>query len=470
MTFRAHVRLWPVIISSVLVSAAISMTGFYFFVHAQNVLQSQLRGRLVAIAGAAALSLDGEEIDRIQSAGDIDSPDYRALVDHLQKLRLATGVRFIYVMRRTTDPYTLEFVGDADGALSADELDVNNNGVVEPDEEAGYPGDLYDISDTLILQNEAFTHAVADPDTSTDQWGTLVSGYAPIYRDDGSVSAIVGVDYRAEDFYRMSQRIFSVDALVAVILLATVMGGGIVVLWERRRIMILQRINSERSGLLRLTFHQLGEPLTIMKWSLETLRDETDNHELKHLVNDHVQCMDEGLGRLNSIIDTLQLAEKIDLDTLDYLPTPGSLRALIDNTRNEWDSSLRAHNITLNLIMSDDIRLPMDANLMQLVLRQLVVNAIEYSKEGSTIDLRVFKNHSDVKIEIEDHGCGIPAKDMEHLFEKYRRAGNAHLSKPDGNGLGLYIARGIIRKAGGHIWIESVEGRGTTVHFTLPLA
>ena len=57
---------------------------------------------------------------------------------------------------------------------------------------------------------------------------------------------------------------------------------------------------------------------------------------------------------------------------------------------------------------------------------------------------------------------------MEHLFEKYLRASNAGTHKPDGNGLGLYIAKGIVESAGGRIWIESIEGRGTTVTFTLP--
>ncbi len=470
MTFRGNTRIWPVFLSSLIVAGVIALTGVYFFMRAQNVLQDQLRNRLVVIAGSAALSVDGDTLDRIQGAADINSPDYRETIDRLQKLREATGVRFIYIMRRTSDATVLEFVADADAALTPEQLDVNGNGTVDPDEEPGYPGDFYDVSESPMLRDVAFTQAVADTDVTVDQWGTLVSGYAPIYRRDGTVSAVIGVDYRAEDFYRMSQRIFSSDALVVVLVLAAAAAGSIVLFWERRRILTLKRINSERSGLLRLTFHQLGEPLTIMKWSLETLRDETDDHELKHLVDDHVKCMDEGLGRLNSIIDTLQLAEKIDLDTLEYLPVPGSLRALIDNMLNEWDSSLHAHDIKLTFVMDEEIVMPIDANLLQLVLRQLIVNAIEYSKDHSTIQLRVFKNHNDVEVAIEDHGCGIPEKDMEHLFEKYRRASNAHLSKPDGNGLGLYIAKGIIGKAGGQMWVESVEGKGTTVHFTLPLA
>ncbi len=206
-----------------------------------------------------------------------------------------------------------------------------------------------------------------------------------------------------------------------------------------------------------------------MKWSLETLREETENHDLKKLVDEHVVCMDEGLGRLNSIIDTLQLAEKVDLNTLEYLPVPGSLRALIDNAVNEWSSSLHSHNMSMQVDMKNEVTLPMDTTLLSLVLRQLLVNAIEYSNEGSKIVIGVRPGRSSVELTVSDTGCGIPTQDMEHLFEKYRRAGNAHLKKPDGNGLGLYIAKGIVEKAGGHIWVESKQNKGTTVHFTLPL-
>jgi two-component system CheB/CheR fusion protein len=277
------------------------------------------------------------------------------------------------------------------------------------------------------------------------------------------------MDMKADEFMRQSRRVFSPEAMGFVFLAAIASAAGIIALWQHRRVAVLNRINMERSGLLRLTFHQLGEPLTIMKWSLESLREETENVELKKLVEEHVACMDEGLGRLNSIIDTLQLAEKVDLNTLEYLPVPSSLRALIDNAVEEWSSSLHSHDITMAIQMAEDIQMPIDKTLLLIVFRQILVNAIEYSNPASTITIDVKKGNASVEIMVRDTGCGIPAKDMEHLFEKYRRASNAPLKKPDGNGLGLYIAKGIIEKAGGHIWVESWLKKGTAVHFTLPL-
>jgi signal transduction histidine kinase len=469
MTTRRFAPSWPILLLSAVVALCILSTGVFFYMRAQSVMEHQLRSHLISIAAASAIAIDGDAIDRIDSIDDLQNPVYLMTIKRLQQLRAQTGMRFLYILRRTDDPRSLVFVADADAALTDEQLDVNGNGHVDADEEAGYPGEIYDISDIPMLQDEAFRHPSADDEVTVDQWGILVSGYAPIYRKDGTVSAVLGVDMRADEFFKLSRRIFTPEAMGVVFLAALAAAGGIIASWERRRIAILKRINSERSGLLRLTFHQLGEPLTIMKWSLETLREETENHELKKLVDEHVVCMDEGLGRLNSIIDTLQLAEKVDLNTLEYLPIPSSLRALIDNAVNEWSSSLHSRKMSVKVQMNDDITLPMDTTLLGLVLRQLLVNSIEYSDDGSEIVIAVTPGRSSVEVAVKDTGCGIPEKDMEHLFEKYRRAGNAHLKKPDGNGLGLYIAKGVVEKAGGRIWVESTQGKGTTVHFTLPL-
>lgn len=431
-------------------------------------MKQQLRSRLENIAAVAALGINGDTLDAIHARADMSKPGYRELSTRLDKLRSIADISFAYILRRTEKPGVLEFVADADSLKTNAELDRNRSGSVEEDEEASYPGDSYEIHDMPALE-EAFTHPASDPSVTYDQWGALYSGYAPIHRrSNGQVNAVLGIDMRANDFIRASTTIFSPWDLVGVILAGLVFSVLIIVLWEYRQIAILHKLNAERSSLLKLTFHQLGEPLTIMKWSLETLRDETHDEHLRKIVDDHVLCMDEGLGRLNSIIDTLQMAEKVDLHTLQYIATPTSLKTLLQNAIGEWESSLAKREQTVGLQMEEDITLAFDHTLIRLVLRQLLQNAIEYSPARTKIVVKVTPRHHDVLLTVEDHGYGIPKGDLGHLFEKYRRASNAGKHKPDGNGLGLYIAQGIIRKAGGKMWVESIEGTGTKVGFSLP--
>lgn len=467
---RSLLNQWRIVALALTLLGVIAAVSFYFYGHASEQMKGQLRNELKGVAAAAAVSVDGDVVERIDGPDDMQSTFFRDLVEHLRAVRQAgNNIRFAYILRRTDDPSVLEFVADADSLATPEELDVNGNGIVDPDEEGSYPGDLYDAGEIPALHGPAFLGPYADADIYVDQWGALVSGYAPVRNGAGEVVGVLAIDMEAEDFIASSYSVFSPAALLLILVMGMVASVTVYAVSERRQINLLQHINMERSGLLRLTFHQLGEPLTIMKWSLESLRDETQSPELHRLVEEHIVCMDEGLGRLNSIIDTLQLAEKVDLNTLEYLPVPTSLRELVDNAVNEWDSSLRKRNQRMHVFVKDDIVLPMDKTLLMLVMRQILVNAIEYSDDGSEIQIHVEKNRKHVTVSIQDEGCGIPKEDMQHLFEKYRRASNAHLKKPDGNGLGLYIARGIVEKAGGEIRVKSEQDKGTTVSFTLPL-
>ncbi len=460
---------WPIIMLSMLIALGFGAMGSMFYMRAQDMMEAQLQQRLETTAAAAALFVNGDRLNEIHTPDDKTNTFFVTIVRRLKSMRELPDVRFAYIMRKTEDPNTLAFVADADSLSTAEELDINGNGIVDPEEEASNPGDLYDISDIPALLGPAFFEPTSDSSITHDQWGSLISGYAPIRASDGTVVAVLGIDMKADQYALLSRSAFTPIALIFVILTGILIAGSIIVLWERRQITILNKVNAERSGLLKLTFHQIGEPLTIMKWSLETLRDDTDSPELKALVEDHVVCMDEGLGRLNSIIDTLQQAEKVDLNTIVYIPVASSLRTLLENAVGEWKSSAEKRKQTIDILMKGDLTIPLDHNMISLVLRQLLQNALEYSPDGSHISIRVVQSRKQVTISVEDKGCGIPKIDMEHMFEKYRRASNAPLHKPDGNGLGLYITRGIVQRAGGKIWIESIEGSGTKVSFTLPM-
>lgn len=431
-------------------------------------MQKALKQHLRTIASIAALDVNADDVLSVKRAGE-KSPAYIPLVKQLEAVKTHTPeARFVYIMVKTADPMKFAFVADGAALSSVKELDHNGNGTVDEEETASHPGDLYDVSDFDMLRGPAFQEPVTDDVVTVDSWGAWISGYAPIRDKNGVAIAVLGLDMDAQEFLHASHSAFSPIAVLLSLLVALLLGCMIVLSVTRRRVELVNRMNNERSGLLRLTFHQLGEPLTIMKWSLESLREQTRSEELRLLVDEHVVCMDEGLGRLNSIIDTLQQAEKVDLNTLQYLPKRSSLNSLVGNAVNEWQSSLLKRKQTIEVDMPDDLQWSFDFNLIAIVLRQLIQNAIEYSADGASITIHVSPTQHHVQCSVEDHGCGIPTSDLGHLFEKYRRGSNAPIHKPDGNGLGLYIARGIVQKAGGRMTVESIENVGTKVSFTLP--
>jgi signal transduction histidine kinase len=111
-----------------------------------------------------------------------------------------------------------------------------------------------------------------------------------------------------------------------------------------------------------------------------------------------------------------------------------------------------------------------DERWMQLVLDNLVSNAIKFTHPGGRVRVRVQDKGEFVMVSVSDDGIGIPVDDREKVFERFYRAGNRSEVNAPGTGLGLAIAREVVDKHAGKIWLESELGKGTTFHFVIPAA
>jgi signal transduction histidine kinase len=108
-----------------------------------------------------------------------------------------------------------------------------------------------------------------------------------------------------------------------------------------------------------------------------------------------------------------------------------------------------------------------DQHKIEQVLINLVNNAVKYAPGSLTITIGVEQTHSGVKITVADQGPGIAAEDVSQLFDRYFRVNKSRHST-SGLGLGLYISSEIIRRHGGQMGVDSVEGKGASFWFTLP--
>lgn len=114
--------------------------------------------------------------------------------------------------------------------------------------------------------------------------------------------------------------------------------------------------------------------------------------------------------------------------------------------------------------------LNLDENKLRQVIMNFIDNAIYYSPTGSTIDIKLTRRAGEVRFEVKDQGMGVP-KDVQHrLFTKFFRADNARKQRPDGTGIGLYLAKKVITEQGGKIIFSSQPGKGSTFGFRLPIA
>jgi signal transduction histidine kinase len=109
-----------------------------------------------------------------------------------------------------------------------------------------------------------------------------------------------------------------------------------------------------------------------------------------------------------------------------------------------------------------------DRELLTLALRQVLDNALKYSAPGSLVSCQAREEGGALLLRVEDSGPGVPERDRQRVFEKFYRRASTRDQVP-GTGLGLHIAREIIRMHGGDLWIESAASQGAAFCFRLPL-
>ncbi len=436
------------------------------FTRSNAVMSQELKLRLQSTAAVAALPFSVDDIEQVWTMADMQKPVFRSLVLQLQQIReVIPHIRYVYIMRRTSDPMVLSFVADADALSSVEDLDENENGVIDPDEQVSYPGDTYPIDDIAALRHDAFLFPTSDEEITYDQWGALISGYAPIRDSRGETVAILGIDMEAGEYLRQARRIFSPYIILLITLIGVLLAVYILLFLRDRRISMLQKLNQERSAMMDLASHQLGTPLSIFKWWVEIMKENqgkvTDTQEV-------CTQMEKGIERMESIMDAMRKVN--NMHKKSHVSTSGetSLDRAVREVQDHLQFQLQKNKQTLKHSLGKGIMVKMEKELLTGVLDEVLMNALSYSPEGETIFIRAKAQRKFVQIEVEDRGCGIPEDDIDHVFEEFRRGSNAAKCQPVGNGIGLFVAKGIIETVGGKIWLKTQEGKGTTVFIKLP--
>ena len=227
----------------------------------------------------------------------------------------------------------------------------------------------------------------------------------------------------------------------------------------------LEELERLRAEFLAMVSHELRTPLTSVKGSIATLLDPPTTLGPTEM-RQFFRIIDSQIDRMHVLISDLLDVARIETGTLAVSPEPTDVAILVGEAGNGFRSAGGRHNIEVELapdlpwVMADRLR-------MVQVLGNLLTNAARHSPESSIIRVTAVGEGVHVAVSVSDHGRGIPAESLPHLFRKFSRIESQE--QGGDTGLGLAICKGIVEALGGRIWAESDgPGLGARFTFTLP--
>jgi signal transduction histidine kinase len=252
------------------------------------------------------------------------------------------------------------------------------------------------------------------------------------------------------------------------LLVAALLGLSMFALALALRLAVQQvEVAALKSSFLANVTHELKTPLAMIRMASETLelgrvRNEEDSK--RFLATIGRECR-----RLTHMINNVLDFAKIEEGKREFFFAPGDLRKVVRDTLEVFEPQLKQGGFDLTVELPEAMPpVEMDSQAITQCIINLVDNAMKYSQDHKQIGLRVSANGT-ARVEVEDRGIGVPARDQERIFEKFTRAETGLVHNVKGSGLGLALVRHIARAHGGDVTLKSVPGEGSTFTLELPL-
>ena len=235
-----------------------------------------------------------------------------------------------------------------------------------------------------------------------------------------------------------------------------------------------QKEERERKQFVSNVSHELRTPLTSVHSYVEALSDGAWKD--KDIAPQFLTVIQNETNRMIRMINDLLSLSRMDSGTtklnLEYV----NIKELFNYILNRFDMIIKkdendqnSKKYTIERYFTDkDLWVEIDTDKFTQVIDNIMNNAIKYSPDGGVITTRLLETHNHVILSISDQGLGIPRKDLGRIFDRFFRVDKAQSRKQGGTGLGLAISKEVINLLGGQIWVDSIEGQGSTFYISLP--
>ena len=214
--------------------------------------------------------------------------------------------------------------------------------------------------------------------------------------------------------------------------------------------------------------HDLKTPITAIKGYVEGIMDGVADTPEK--MNKYIKTIYDKANDMDRLINELTTYSGIDNNRIPYTFRRINVADYFGDCVEEVGLDLESKNIQLNYddLVEASTQIIADPEQIKRVINNIIGNSVKYmDKEQGVIDIRILDEVDSIRVEIEDNGMGIAAKDLPNIFERFYRTDASRNSSKGGSGIGLSIVKKIIEDHGGYIWATSKEKEGTCMHFVI---
>jgi signal transduction histidine kinase len=231
----------------------------------------------------------------------------------------------------------------------------------------------------------------------------------------------------------------------------------------------LQELNSTKDKFFSIIAHDLRSPFQSLLGLSEMLLGEI-NQNTSAEEKSYVKAIYDSSHNIFALVENLLTWSRMQTNKLTLVPEQIYVSSIIENITSLLQPNLVQKHITVETELKTAKSGYADKNMVEMVIRNLVSNAIKFTSENGKIHISLTDNMNNLQIEIHDNGIGISNDDQEKLFRIDSNYSTKGTNGESGTGLGLIICKEFIERNNGTIWIKSHPGEGSSFFFTIPCA
>ena len=241
-------------------------------------------------------------------------------------------------------------------------------------------------------------------------------------------------------------------------------------LFRMQDVTAFRKVDELRRKMISTVSHELRTPLTSMGMSLELLLEDGMATNLDEVQKELLGNLHEDVGRLGAFVNDLLDLSRIDTGHARFTFQPRSPRTLADDVARRFDAMAMKQEIQIDTTgVSQELPMVMaDTGRIGQVFSNLLTNAIRYTPYRGTISVGAAADGDSVRFWVRDNGPGIPAEEVDRIFDRFYQIRDDQ--RAGGSGLGLSIVKEIVEAHHGRVWVQSAAGFGSSFYFTLPLS